>query len=298
MRDSGEEQPHDFDKILESLLDQIRVDFENSANAKARVKFGFDGLDSLVRLSPSKLAVIGGRTSIRKSAFALNLCANASKRGSHVAFFSLEMDPGAIFTRLLSSEAEIDSHRLRIGLYTVSEEQRLKDATNRLSDLPAFLASKLSGIEDIENRARQLSKKFDLDLLIVDYLQLIQAPSAFYSDRIHDTDEIIHALKSLSHELGLPIVVCSQLNLNGEKELNQPPQLTDLPESVVSSADIVMFIHREDFGVSEEQWNLKHPGLSYPRNVADIIVAKNSSGQTGATRLLFRDHLTRFEPIA
>ena len=257
------------------------------------VNSGFPELDSMVQLLPSTLMVIGGRTSVGKSALAKTIWINAAKNGSRVYVFNLESSNSMLFLRMLSSEAEVDSLRLRQRLYTQAEELRIVDAIARLSGLPVLADDKNTVIGEICKKARQLWLDRGLDLLVVDYLQLIQNYD-LKSDRAQEIGEIFRSLKLLSQDLEIPIIVCSQLNDAG---ISQRPNLTDLPKTVVEEADVVLLIHREDFFISEEEWNTQHPGHPFPASIADIAVAKNRYGSTGSIRLFFRDYLTRFEPL-
>ncbi len=261
-----------------------------------QVMSGYPELDSFVSLEPSQLVVIAGHTSIGKSALALNICINAAKNGSRVVIFNLEMRAETINLRTLSSEAEVDSYRLRLDLTTLAEQQRIIDVIGYLSDLPLNIDDTPGQTAtQIISKARRLALEHGIDLIVVDYLQLVEGNSGPGTSRTQEISEIFQSLKFLAQEFEVPIIVCSQLNSRGEGPYSRQPQLLDLPDSIALEADTVMFIHREDLYITEVEWEILHPGYLYPQNIAYIIIAKNNNGPTGTVQLLFRDFLTRFD---
>ena len=292
---------------LRQIYDQYLQDrtgmVDSLSDSVSPVMSGYSELDELLGgMQRSDLVILGARPSLGKSTLALNMCLNAAKNGSTAGVFSLEMSCEQLAMRILSSEAEIDSHRLRLGLYTMAEEQRIIDAIGQLSDLPVFIDdTPYQSLVEMRSKARRLSMEHGLDLLVVDYLQLVQGQGRGYSaNRVQEISEISRSLKALARDLNIAMVTCSQLSRLVENRPGHRPQLSDLRDSgsIEQDADVVMFIHREDVYTTEEEWEQQRPGQPYPRNIADIIVAKHRNGPTGSIQLEFRDNLVRFDSFA
>ena len=263
---------------------------------------GFPDLDEyLGGLQRADLVILGARPSMGKSSLAVNMAVNAAKSGQTCGVFSLEMTREQLAMRVLASEAEIDSHRLRLGLYTHFEENRIIDSIGRLSDLPVFIDdTPYQGMVEMRGKARRLALERGLDLLVVDYLQLVQGKQRWgQSNRVQEITEISRELKGLAGDLKVALIACSQLNRMVENRPNNRPRLSDLRDSgsIEQDADVVMFIHREDVYTTEEEWTQMHPGQEYPRNIAEIIISKHRKGPTGSVQLQFVDNLVRFESI-
>ena len=263
---------------------------------------GFPDLDEyLGGLQRADLVILGARPSMGKSALAMNMVINAAKSGQACGVFSLEMTREQLAMRILASEADLDSHRLRLGLYTQHEEARIIDSIGRLSDLPMFIDdTPYQGMVEMRGKARRLALERGLDLLVVDYLQLVQGKQRWgQSNRVQEITEISRELKVLAGDLKVALIACSQLNRMVENRPNNRPRLSDLRDSgsIEQDADVVLFIHREDVYITEEEWNQMHPGQEYPRHIAKIIVAKHRKGPTGSVQLQFIDNLVRFESI-
>ena len=266
------------------------------------VMSGFPELDELTGgLQKADMVVLGARPSMGKSTLAMNVAVNAAKNGHSCGIFSLEMTGDQIAMRILASEAGVDSHRLRLNLYTHNEETRIIDAIGQLSDLPVYIDdTPYQSMVEIRGNARRLALERGLDLLVVDYLQLIQGQHrSSQANRVQEISEISRALKVLAGDLRVPLIVCSQLNRMVENRPSHRPQLSDLRDSgsIEQDADVVLFIHREDVYTTEEEWEQTRPGQEYPRNVAEIIVAKHRKGPTGSIRLEFVDNLVRFQSL-
>jgi len=232
---------------------------------------------------------------------ALNVCVNAAKNGSSVGIFSLEMSRDQLAMRILSAEAEIDSHRLRLNLVTEAQEQRITDAIGRLSDLPLYIDdTPFQSMIEMRSKSRRLSLEHGLDLLVVDYLQLIQGRSGRNDNRVQEISEISRSLKILARDLDIALVTCSQLSRGVEQRPSHRPMLSDLRDSgsIEQDADVVMFLHREDLYSDEESWTQQNPGRSYPRNIADLFVSKHRNGPTGEISLFFRDNWVRFDSLS
>ena len=291
---------------LREIYDQYLQDQADAASslepAGMPIMSGFPDLDEyLGGLQRADMIILGARPSMGKSSLALNMTVNAAKAGQTCGIFSLEMTREQLAMRVLSSEANIDSHRLRLGLYTHNEESRIIDAIGMLSDLPVFIDdTPYQGMVEMRGKARRLALEKGLDLLVVDYLQLVQGKQRWgQSNRVQETTEISRELKGLAGDLKVALIACSQLNRMVENRPNNRPRLSDLRDSgsIEQDADVVLFIHREDVYVTEEEWNQVRPGQEYPRNIAEIIIAKHRKGPTGSIRLEFIDNLVRFDSI-
>ena len=287
-------------QIYDQYLEDRAADVESLAPGGGPIMAGFDDLDELLGgMQPSDMIILGARPALGKSTLAVNISLNAAQNGSVVGIFSLEMSREQLALRILSSDAEIDSHRLRLGLVTEAEEQRIIDSIGRLSELPVYVDdTPFQGMVEMRSKARRLSLERGLDLLIVDYLQLIQGKGRG-DNRVQEISEISRSLKGMARDLRVPVITCSQLSRLVENRPGHRPQLSDLRDSgsIEQDSDVVMFIHREDIYNTEEEWEQHSPGRPYPKNVAEIIVAKHRNGPTGSVKLRFRDNLVRFDPM-
>ena len=250
---------------------------------------GFTDFDSYTAgLQPADLIILAGRPSMGKTALALNIGYNASKTGKGVAVFSLEMSKLHLGLRLLGMTARINATKLRTGHLSDRDWHRLTDAANKLSELPIFIDD-TSGMSvlDMKARCRRLTKKTDLGLVIVDYLQLVQGRRSAESRQL-EISEISRYLKALAKDLDVPVLALSQLNRKVEDRPNKRPQLSDLRESgaIEQDADVIAFIYREE---------MYNPSTEENRNIAEIILAKQRNGPTGYFKLLFEKEHTRFQ---
>ncbi len=290
---------------LRQIYDQYLQDragvVEPLSESTGPVISGYGELDELFGggIQRSDLVILGARPSLGKSTLALNMSLNAAKAGASAGVFSLEMSSEQLAMRILASEAGIDTHRLRLGLYTMAEEQRMIDAIGQLSDLPMYIDdTPYQSMVEMRSKARRLSLEHGLDLLVVDYLQLVQGQGRSYSaNRVQEISEISRSLKALARDLNVALVACSQLSRLVENRPSHRPVLSDLRDSgsIEQDADVVMFIHREDQYITEEEWEQQRPGQPYPRGIADIIVAKHRNGPTSTVQLQFRENLVRFD---
>ena len=226
-----------------------------------------------------------------KSTLALNIGRNAAEQGAAVGIFSLEMSREQIGHRFLSSEADVDLRRVRQRLYSEVEERRIVNASGALSELPIFIDdTPLQSIVEIRSRSRRLHMESKLDLVIVDYLQLIQGTGR-HENRVQELGEIVRLLKGVARELNIPLLVLSQLSRAVEMRPSHRPQLTDLRESgsIEQDADVVMFIHREALRMTEEEWKRQYPDRDYRdfRDKAELIVAKHRHGPLDTIDLRF-----------
>ena len=258
----------------------------------------FVGLDEFLGgFQRSDLVIIAGRPSMGKTSLGLSIARNvAVEQKACVALFSLEMSRESIVMRFLASESGVNSRRVRFGLHTEDEERHIMDATGVLSEAAIFLDdSPQLRVVEMRSKARRLHFERGLDLIIVDYLQLMQGEGRG-ENRVQEISYISRSLKALSRELNVPVIAVSQLSRQVEWRASHIPQLSDLRESgsIEQDADVVIFIYRDEYYHTEEEWQLQHPDREYPREEADVIVAKNRNGPTGQIKLRFRRNLATF----
>jgi replicative DNA helicase len=300
MNDQSGFQP--LRQIYDEYLEDRAAIVDPISATNGPIMAGFTDLDeSLGGIQRSDLVIVGSRPALGNSTLALNICVNAAKNGATVGVFSLEMDRQELALRILSSEAEIDSDRLRLGLLTNAEEQRVIDTIGHLSALSVYIDDDpYLRIVEIESQTRRLSREHGLDLLVVDSLELIQGLTWDEDNRVQEIGEISRSLKGLARGLKVALIACSQLSRMVENRPGHRPRLSDLygSGSIEQDADVVMFIHREDVYTTEDEWEQQFPGRPYPKNIADIIIAKHRNGPTGNLQLFFRDNLVRFDSFA
>ena len=255
---------------------------------------GYPYLDELTAgLQPSDLIVLAARPAMGKTALALNVAAHAALRGGRsVGIFSLEMSQQQLFFRLLSAEARIDAHRLRTGRLDGEAWQRVIHSFGELSESRIFIDD-TAGLAIMEARAkaRRLKLEHGLDLLIVDYLQLMSGRGQ-YESRQQEISDISRSLKELAKELGVPVLALSQLSRAPEQRSgDRRPQLSDLRESgaIEQDADVVLFLYREEI------YKKHDPDL---RGKAELIIGKQRNGPTDTVDLVFLREFTRFENAA
>ncbi len=269
---------------------------------EGNVRSGFMDLDTLLGgLKRSDLIVLAARPSLGKTSLALNIARNAAVgQNAKVAIFSLEMAAEQLAQRLLASESGVDSTRLRLGLHSEGEERRVMNALGVLAAAAIYVDdSPILRMTEIRSKALRLHRDQGLDLVIVDYLQLIHGADRG-DNRVQEISYISRALKEIARELDVPVIAVSQLSRAPELRSPHIPMLSDLRESgsIEQDADVVIFIYREDVYVRKEEWELAHPqGSPYPAGDAQIIVAKHRNGPTGTIHLRFRQKLARFEDL-
>jgi len=261
----------------------------------------FSKLDEFLGgLQRSDLVIVAGRPSMGKTSFALSLATNAAvEQGACVALFSLEMAREPLVLRMLSSKSGVDSRRLRLELQNEAEEKRIMEAIGILSEAPVYIddSPQLRVIE-MRSKARRLSFERSIDLVIVDYLQLMQGDTRS-ENRVQEISYISRSLKAIARELNVPLVAVSQLSRAVEFRASHKPQLSDLRESgsIEQDADLVLFIYRDDYYFSKEEWESQHPDKEYPQGIANIIIAKHRNGPTGEIDLRFLPKMAKFEDI-
>ncbi len=271
-------------------------------------------------LQPSDLIILAGRPSMGKTALATNIAFNIAKSlraeqnmdngnavadGAVVGFFSLEMSSEQLATRILSEQSQIPSEKIRRGMINEEEFASLAHVAQDLQTLPLFI-DQTGGISvaQLAARARRLKRQKGLGVLIVDYLQLLTGSSRRASEgRVQEVSEITTNLKALAKELNVPIIALSQLSRQVENREDKRPQLADLRESgsIEQDADVVMFVFREEYyverrqpreGTAEHQeWQMEMDKVS---GLAEVIIGKQRHGPTGAVKLQFDSHVTRF----
>ncbi len=287
--------------ILDEYMEQTAsIDFDD-ANLTP-IQTGFPDLDKLLGngLSRSDLIVLAARPSLGKSSLAFNIARNAAEKRIRTGIFSLEMSAEQIGNRLLSAEAAVDSHRLRLGVLSESEEKRVLDAIGVLSELPIYMDdTPIQGTIEIRGKAKRLQAERGLDLIIVDYMQLMGDINRRSDNRTQEMGEISRSLKALARDLNVPVLALSQLSRAPEHRPSHRPILSDLRESgsIEQDADVVAFIYREDHYTTREDWERREPSRPYPENIAEILIAKHRNGPTGAVPLYFRKELVKFESL-
>ena len=263
------------------------------------IETGFKELDDTTSgLQPGELVVVAARPSLGKTALALNIAAHAAiKHQKTVGFFSLEMSKESLVIRLLCSEADADSHRLRSGFSNREDWKKLTRALGRLGDAPLFIEDTPAlSIMQIRAKARRLKMEKGLDLMVVDYLQLVSGQGRF-ENRTQEVSYISRGLKSIAKELKIPVLAISQLSRAPEQRLGQRPQLSDLRESgsIEQDADVVIFIFRERKAAEESEEEGEVDRRGHPMK---LIVGKQRNGPTGDIPVVFMRPYAKFESMA
>jgi len=280
-------------KIIESNIDVLE-ERQGNRTLVTGVATGFTKLDELTAgLQKSDLVILAGRPGMGKTAFALNIAKNAAVDSNiPVAIFSLEMSKEQLSLRMLSSEARIDSSRLRRGFISQEDWIKITDSAGVLSQAPIFIddSPNITALE-IRAKSRRLKMEKNIGLIIIDYLQLMKGRIAA-ERRDLEISEISRSLKALAKELDIPVVALSQLNRKLEERSDKRPQLADLRESgaLEQDADVVAFLYRDELYNRDEN----NPN----KGKAELIVSKQRNGPTGFTILTFLDTYTRFENYA
>lgn len=276
-------------EIVKGAMNRIEK-LMNSRDAFTGLPSGFTDFDKMTSgLQPSDLIIVAARPSMGKSTLVLNIAEHVCLKGNKsVAFFSLEMSKEQLAQRMLCSQAGIDASRLRIGQITDDEFPRLIEAVDRLSnakilldDTPSITAMQLRA------KARRWKQEHGLDLIIIDYLQLMQGSSKRSAEnRQQEMSDISRSLKQIARELQVPVIALSQLSRGVEARTNKRPMLSDLRESgaIEQDADIVAFIYREDYYDKETE----------NKNIVEFIIAKHRNGPVDTVKLFFQKDITRF----
>jgi replicative DNA helicase len=275
-----------LEDVLTDYMEQVQALQEGEAT-RYGIPTGYMDLDKLLGgFQRTDLIILAARTSVGKTSFALNLAVNAAvKHNATVAVFSLEMSAEQLASRLLSMESGVDSPRIRSAHLSEQESRKLDAAMNHLAKAPIWVDDTPSiPIMELRSKARRLGAERPLDMIVVDYLQLIASEGS--ESRVQELGQISRALKALARELRVPIIALSQLSRAVEQRTPHIPQLSDLRESgaLEQDADVVLFIYRDE----------KYNQDSDKKGIADIIVAKHRNGPTGQVQLLFLERTTKF----
>jgi replicative DNA helicase len=274
------------------------------------IRTHFRGLDNkILGLEPSDLIVLAGRPSMGKTALATNIAFNVAKDGHAVHFFSLEMSAEQLAMRILAEKIEVPSSHLRAGRGSVNDNQmrRLVLKAQELDSLNLHI-DQLGGasIAQVVARARRHKRKHKTALVVIDYLQLMQA-SRRRENRVQDITEITTGLKALAKELNVPVLALSQLSRATESRENKRPQLSDLRESgsIEQDADVVMFVYREEYYVERDKpadvndpaYNKWLERMAVCKNMAEVIIGKARHSEAGVVPMAFSGALTRFSDL-
>ncbi|MFH1428199.1 MAG: replicative DNA helicase [Candidatus Margulisiibacteriota bacterium] len=279
----------DLKSVLLPVMNKIEESYGKD-EVITGVPSDFADLDYLTSgFQKSDMIILAARPSMGKTSFALNIAANvAVKHKIPTAIFSLEMSKEQLAFRLLCSESGIDSHRLKTANLKDHEHNSLAKNLGKLGDAPIFIddTASLSCLE-MKAKARRLALEENIGLVIIDYLQLING-GVKSENRTQEISSIARALKALARDLNVPVIALSQLSRGVEQRIDKTPRLSDLRESgeIEQTADIVMFIHREDY----------YDSAVDNKNQAQIIVAKHRNGPTGKVDLVFKKEITKFLP--
>ena len=319
-----------YDGGFQSFTEAVTLAVEMATAAKDRdgglsgVSSGISALDrSMGGLQASDLIILAGRPAMGKTSLATNIAFNIAaayepaeqadgsfkaKNGGVVGFFSLEMSAEQLATRIISEQTEISSSKIRRGNINDQELVKLVGCSETMQRIPLYI-DQTGGISiaQLSARARRLKRQRGLDVMVIDYVQLMQGSSRTQGNRVQEITEITTGLKALAKELGVPIIALSQLSRQVENRDDKRPQLADLRESgsIEQDADVVMFVYREEYYLANRE---PKPGtddhlkweqaLNETRGKAEVIIAKQRHGPTATVPLAFQAEYTRFTDLA
>ena len=301
-----------FDEAMKMTIEMASNAYKNDEGIVG-VPTGLTDLDDrLGGLHKSDLLIIAGRPSMGKTALATNIAFNAAKkiqddgRKSTIAFFSLEMSSEQLSTRILAEQSRIKSNDIRRGRISEDQFDKFIETSKNISELPLYIdETPAISIASLSNRARRIKRLYGLDMVVVDYIQLMKAAN-FRDGRVQEISEITQGLKALAKELSVPVLALSQLSRAVESRDIKKPQLSDLRESgsIEQDADVVMFVYREAYylekleprpaTVEHAEWQSKMNEVS---DLAEIIIGKHRHGPTGNIMLEFEPMFTKFKDI-
>ncbi len=302
-----------FDIALNRTIEMAKSAHQNIEGIVG-VPTGLTDLDDrLGGLHNQDLIIIAGRPSMGKTALATNIAFHASKNiqnkglKSSVAFFSLEMSSEQLSTRILSEQSRIKSNDIRRGKVSDEQFEKFIETSKNISELPLYIdETPAITIAALSNRARRIKRLFGLDLVVVDYIQLMRPTNIRNDGRVQEISEITQGLKALAKELNVPVLALSQLSRAVEQRDDKKPQLSDLRESgsIEQDADVVMFVYREAYYLERKEprpgtveyaeWQGKMNEIS---NLAEIMIGKHRHGPTGNVKVEFESMFTKFKDI-
>ena len=304
-----------FNQALDQTIEMATLAMKSDSGIVG-VPTGLTDLDEkLGGLHKSDLVILAGRPGMGKTALATNIAYHAAQNlmsrqeKSSVAFFSLEMSSEQLSTRILSEQARIKSDYIRRGKVTEEEINRYIETSRNIYNLPLFIdETPAITIATLCNRARRIKRLFGVSLIVVDYIQLMRAPSSNRNDnRVQEVSEITQGLKALAKELKVPVLALSQLSRAVESRDDKKPQLSDLRESgsIEQDADVVMFVYREAYYLENKQpklGSIEHAEWQSKMNdvngLADIILGKQRHGPTGLVKVEFEGIYTKFKDLS
>lgn len=292
---SQERGSEGFSRLKEMLwptMERIEA-LQRSGKSITGVPSGFVDLDRMTSgFQGSELVIVAARPSMGKTAFCLNVATHAAVEGHGVAIFSLEMSRDQLVQRMLTAEARVDSQRVRQGALRDADFTNLARAAGVLQSCPVWIDDTPSlSLLEMRSKARRLKAENDIQLVVVDYLQLMRSPE-YAENRVQEISDISRSLKALARELGVPVIALSQLSRASEQRGGERrPILSDLRDSgaIEQDADLVIFIHRAEYYDREDESK---------RGMADIMLAKNRNGPTGDVQLRFSREYTRFDSFS
>ena len=302
-----------FENALKQTIEMARSAYQ-SEEGIVGVPTGLTDLDSrLGGLHKQDLIIIAGRPSMGKTALATNIAFHAAKNiekkssKSTVAFFSLEMSSEQLSTRILSEQSRIKSNDIRRGRVSESEFEKFIETSKNIFDLPLYIdETPAITIAAISNRSRRIKRLFGLELVVVDYIQLMKSSGRKEYNRVQEISEITQGLKALAKELNVPVLALSQLSRAVEQRDDKKPQLADLRESgsIEQDADVVMFVFREAYyierkeptlgSIEHAEWRQKMDEIS---SLAEIMISKQRHGPTGNVKVEFEAMYTKFKNL-
>ena len=281
---------------IKDILIESFTKLEELYNQKTKitgVPTGFADIDyQMAGLHNSDLILVAARPGMGKTAFALNIAANAALRGNvPVAIFNLEMSKEQLINRILCMEAMVDNNKVRTGRLEEEDWAKLASVVGPLSDAKIYVDDTPGiSIMEIRTRCRKLKMEKNIGLIVIDYIQLIQGSSKKNGSREQEIAEISRSLKILAKELNVPVIAMSQLSRAVEQRPDHRPMLSDLRESgaIEQDADIVMFLYRDDYYNKDSE----------EKDISEVIIAKHRSGSTGTVKLLWMGNYTKFANLA
>jgi len=302
-----------FESALKQTIEMAKSAYQNEEGIVG-VPTGLTDLDSrLGGMHKQDLIIIAGRPSMGKTALATNIAFHAAKNienkgsKSSVAFFSLEMSSEQLSTRILSEQSKIRSNDIRRGKVSESEFEKFIETSKNIFELPLYIdETPAITIAAISNRSRRIKRLFGLDLIIVDYIQLMKSSGRKEYNRVQEISEVTQGLKALAKELDVPVLALSQLSRAVEQRDDKKPQLADLRESgsIEQDADVVMFIYREAYylerkeptlgSIEHAEWRQKMDEIT---NLAEIMISKQRHGPTGNVKVEFEAMYTKFKNL-